>query len=141
MAVSISQLRVRFAETDQMGVAHHSAYVVWIEAARVDWLRERGISYRQIEDGGLSLAVSALEVRYRNSARFDDLIQIKTELTEAKSRRFRFDYVLTNADSNQIIATAHSIHTPTNRQGRAVRLPDIWLHKITTPLATQTTPA
>ena len=89
------KLRVRFAETDGMGVAHHSAHVVWLEAARVEWLRERGILYSDIEASGTNLAVSSLTIDYRGSARFDDEIHIRTELLEAKSRRFRYRYVLT----------------------------------------------
>lgn len=122
------RLRVRFAETDQMGVAHHSAYVVWLEAARVEWLRERGISYREMEAAGLSLAVSSLGVHYHKSARFDDELLVTPLLTEAKSRRFRFLYRVTLEGA--LIATGESVHTPIDRAGRAIRLPEAWLEKI-----------
>ena len=113
-----------------MGVAHHSAYVVWLEAARVEWLRERGISYRQLEEEGISLAVSGLEVRYRAAARFDDEIAIAARLTEARSRRFRFAYELRREADDALIARAQTEHVPTDRQGRAVRLPAGWLDRI-----------
>ena len=86
------ELRVRFAETDQMGVAHHAAYVVWLEAARVEWLRDLGLSYRDLEAQGVSLAVTGLDVRYRSAARFDDRLRIEVVLDEARSRRLRFGY-------------------------------------------------
>lgn len=124
------RLRVRFAETDQMGIAHHSSYVVWMEAARVEWLRDRGISYRQLEEQGVSLAVSEIEVSYRAAVRFDDELEITTQLVEARSRRFRFAYQLARPDAPAQIATGASVHVPTDRQGRAMRLPDVWLRQL-----------
>jgi acyl-CoA thioester hydrolase len=124
------RLRVRFAETDQMGIAHHSAYVVWMEAARVEWLRERGLSYRQLEEEGVSLAVSAIELSYRTAARFDDEIEIETHLVEARSRRFHFAYLLTRADDEALLATGASVHVPTDASGRALRLPEEWLRPL-----------
>lgn len=125
------KLRVRFAETDQMGIAHHSAYVVWMEAARVEWLRERGLSYRQLEDEGVSLAVSGLELGYRSAARFDDEVEIETKLVEARSRRFRFNYVLTRPSDSALLASGATVHVPTDESGRAIRLPQEWLAKLT----------
>jgi acyl-CoA thioester hydrolase len=69
------KLRVRYAETDQMRIAHHSAYLIWFEAARVEWLRARGLDYRTLEAAGISLAVSAIEVLYHRSSRFDDELE------------------------------------------------------------------
>ena len=111
-----------------MGIAHHSAYVVWLEAARVEWLRARGLSYREMEAGGVSLAVSGLELHYRASARFDDLLTVETTLTEARSRRFGYSYRILRDDT--LLATAATLHTPTDRQGRAVRLPEKWLSSL-----------
>lgn len=119
------KLRVRFAETDQMGVAHHSAYVVWLEAARVEWLRERGLSYKQIEDGGISLAVSCLEVAYRAASYFDDELTITPRLEAVRSRRVVFNYAVER--QGQLLATATTEHVPTDRTGRATTLPPEWL--------------
>lgn len=110
-----------------MGVAHHSAYVVWLEAGRVEWLRERGLSYRAIEDEGISLAVSGLQLDYRSAARFDDEIEVDTRLVEARSRRFRFRYELHAIADGTLLAKATTTHTPTDRSGRAIRLPKRWL--------------
>jgi acyl-CoA thioester hydrolase len=122
------RLRVRFAETDQMGIAHHSAYIVWMEAARVEWLRERGMSYKEWEKEGVSLAVSGIELEYRTSSGFDDELVIKTKLVEAKSRRFRFEYQVMRETDKVMIARGSSTHTPMDKTGRAIRLPDRWLH-------------
>ena len=109
-----------------MGIAHHSAYVVWMEAARVEWLRARGMSYREWEEEGVSLAVSGLELNYRSSAKFDDELIINTRLVEAKSRRFRFHYII-NRDTITL-AEGSSVHTPTDRTGKAIRLPEKWFN-------------
>lgn len=127
------QLRVRFAETDQMGIAHHSAYVLWIEVARVEWLRERGMFYREMERSGLSLAVSSLQLDYRRSAGFDDCIRIDTKMVEAKSRRVRYRYwlYLQPDDAPEcLLASAETMHTPVDRSGRAIRLPPEWLERL-----------
>lgn len=119
------KLRVRFAETDQMGVAHHSAYVVWCEAARVEWLRERGLSYRRLEAAGVSLAVSSLALQYLSSSRFDDELEVDATLTEVRSRRVRYRYLITR--EGERVATGESMHTPIDRAGRIVRIPEAWL--------------
>lgn len=121
-------LRVRFAETDQMGVAHHSAYVIWLEAARVEWLRRRNMSYRQIEDAGISLAVSRLEVAYRAAAYFDDLLTITAKLAGVRSRRVTYEYRIYRGRT--LLATATTEHVPTDRSGRAVTLPERWLEPL-----------
>ena len=122
------QLRVRFAETDQMRVAHHAAYVVWLEAARVEWLRDRNLRYRDLEDQGVSLAVAGLTVTYRAAARFDDLLAIDVKVLEARSRRLRFAYVVDRLDDGGrvTLAVAETVHVPTDPAGRAVRLPGAW---------------
>lgn len=122
------KLRVRFAETDQMRIAHHSAYVVWFEAARVEWLRARGLDYRTLEAAGISLAVSAIEVFYHRSSRFDDELHIDASLTELRSRRVRFRYAILR--EGDLIASGSSLHTPVDASGRALRLPAMWLEAL-----------
>ena len=119
-------LRVRFAETDQMGVAHHGAYAAWLEVARVEWLRERGHAYTDLEAAGVSLAVSELRVAYRAAARFDDLLRIETQLTYAGSRGCSFAYSIERTAEGTQIASAETRHVATDRSGRAVRLPPDW---------------
>lgn len=122
----MTQLRVRFAETDQMAVAHHGAYAAWLEVARVEWLRERGWSYAALESDGISLAVSRLAVDYRNAARFDDVVRIDTRLVATGSRGCRFAYELRRTDDDALLARAETDHVAVDRQGRAVRLPEAW---------------
>lgn len=123
---SVTLIRARFAETDQMGVVHHSVYPVWFEAGRVEWMRERGMSYREMEDSGLSLAVSRLEVVYRSAAYFDDQVTVVSKMTEARSRLIAFEYRLERYPSGELIATGKTVHVPTDRSGRAVRMPERW---------------
>lgn len=124
------ELRVRFAETDQMGVAHHAAYVVWLEAARVEWLRALGLSYRALEDDGISLAVTGLQVHYRAALRFDDRVLVAPELVEARSRRLTFRYRVLRLADGILTATATTLHVPTDRRGLALRLPAAWLDAV-----------
>lgn len=124
------QLRVRFAETDQMGVAHHSAYVVWLEAARVEWLREGGLSYREIEEAGISLAVSAVSLEYRKATYFDDELTFTVTLKSARSRKVVFAYTIFRGA--ELIATGTTEHVPTDRAGRATTLPERWLAPLRT---------
>ncbi|MDR9391010.1 MAG: thioesterase family protein [Trueperaceae bacterium] len=122
-------LRVRFAETDAMGVAHHGAYAPWLEAARVEWMRERGLRYRDLEAEGISMAVAHLDVRYRRAAHFDDELRIDTTLTTLRSRFATFAYRIVVADGEDAdapVATATTAHVPTDRTGRAVRVPRAW---------------
>jgi len=124
------KLRVRFAETDQMGIAHHSSYVIWLEAARVEWLRERGISYRDIEQSGISLAVTNVTVDYLRSALFDDELTVQVQLVTAKSRLFAFHYEVIRASDGVTLATAGTTHVSVNTQGKPIRLPQQWLEPL-----------
>ena len=110
-----------------MRVAHHSAYVVWMEAARVQWLKDKRLSYKKLESEGINLAVSKLTLDYRSSATFDDEILITTSLSELRNRRVSFDYEISRTEDGAVLARGSSTHTPTNRQGRAIRLPNSWL--------------
>lgn len=123
-------LRVRFAETDQMGVAHHATYAVWLEAARVEWLRDLGLSYRDLDAQGVSLAVTGLDVRYRRAVRFDDRLRVDVVLEEARPRRLRFGYRIVRTEDGALVAEATTWHVPTDRSGAAMRLPPPWLDAI-----------
>ncbi len=89
---STSHLRVRYVETDQMGVAHHSNYFAWFEVGRTDFIRELGTSYRQLESEGLLLAIAEAQVRYHQPARYDDLLRVETRLERVQSRSVTFAY-------------------------------------------------
>src|SRR5437870_12750818 len=89
-------LRVRYAETDQMGVVYHTNYLIWCEMGRTDFIRARGMSYGEIEKAGVGLAVADLTARYHGAARYEDLVRVRTALAGFKSRAITFDYLITN---------------------------------------------
>jgi acyl-CoA thioester hydrolase len=97
-AVTRSRLRVRFCETDLMGIVHHSNYLAYFEAGRVEWLRRRGVTYADWAARGMHLPVVEASVRYRAPARFDDVIAIETRLVELRAASLRFEYKMSRRE-------------------------------------------
>jgi acyl-CoA thioester hydrolase len=91
-ARSVVRTRVRFVETDLMGIVHHGNYVLYMEVARIEWLRRRGLTYADWAERGLHLPVVDLSMRYRAPARFDDELDVETTLVEIRAATVRFDY-------------------------------------------------
>ena len=104
--VTETLVRVNYSETDQMGVAYHARYLVWLDVARTEHLRRRGASYRELETAGLRLAVSEVSVRYRQPARFDDALRIRCWVRRLESRRVEFGYAVDHAEDGRLLATA-----------------------------------
>lgn len=104
--ISETSVRVNYSETDQMGVVYHARYLVWLDVARCEHLRLSGMSYRELEQAGLRLAVSELAIRYRQPARYDDLIRIRCWIREVASRRVDFGYAVEHAEDRRLLATA-----------------------------------
>ncbi|HUR93754.1 MAG TPA: thioesterase family protein [Gemmatimonadales bacterium] len=104
--VTETLIRVNYSETDQMGVAYHARYLVWLDVARTEHLRRCGASYRSLESAGLRLVVSDVAVRYRQPARFDDLVRVRCWVRELASRRVEFGYAVEHADDGRLLATA-----------------------------------
>ena len=121
---SVSEFRVRYSETDQMGVVYHTNYLVWCEIGRTDFIRHSGSTYADLERRGVFLAVSEASIRYHAAARYDDLIRVETRLTEVRSRAVTFDYAVTNAQSGDRLATARTALVSLDARGRPVKLPD-----------------
>jgi acyl-CoA thioester hydrolase len=117
------ELRVRYAETDKMGVVYHSHYLIWCELGRTDYIRQGGMSYREMEDVGIMLAVAEANVRYRAPARYDDLVRVDTTLTDVSSRAVTFDYVIMNAETGERLATASTLLVALDRSHQVVKLP------------------
>lgn len=115
------RLRVRYAETDQMGVVHHAAFIPWFELGRIEWLRAQGSSYRDIEASGMFMPVIDLAVRYRASARFDDDIDLTTAVTVVGRSRLTFTTVAVRGET--ILAEATVTVAAVDRDGRPTRLP------------------
>jgi acyl-CoA thioester hydrolase len=105
-SISETSVRVNYSETDQMGVVYHARYLVWLDVARCEHLRLSGMSYRELEQAGLRLVVSELAIRYRQPARYDDLIRIRCWIREVASRRVDFGYAVEHADDGRLLATA-----------------------------------
>ena len=120
-------VRVRFAETDAMGVAHHSSYVAWFEEARVAYLRELGHPYAAIREGGHEFAVLELFAQYRRSARFEEVVTVHTRVGSVRGATFQMDYLLTIGDD--VCALAATVHGVVDPTGRAVRAP-AWLRDL-----------
>lgn len=105
-----SRTRVRYAETDQMGIAHHANHLVWFEIGRTDLCREAGFPYADIESRGYLLVVTEIGCRYRAAFRYDDEVLIRTTIAEAASRSMRFAYELFDGASGEPRATGFSAH-------------------------------
>ena len=105
-AVTETLVRVNYSETDQMGVAYHAQYLVWLDVARTEHLRACGASYRDLETEGLRLAVSDLAIRYRRPARFDDLVRVRCWVRAIASRRVEFGYAVEDSQDGRLLATA-----------------------------------
>lgn len=120
---STSLVRVRYAETDKMGIVYYAHYLVWFEIGRTDWLRETGWSYREMEAEGLALPVIAAHCEYMSSARYDDELEIRTTARLVTSVRLGFDYHVVRQAGGQPIASGYTIHATVDRAGRPVRLP------------------
>ncbi len=117
------ELRVRYGETDQMGIVYHPNYLVWCEIGRTELMRSLGAAYREIEDGGIRLAVAEVTVRYLSPARYDDLIRVTTTLAELGSRGVTFEYVIAHADTGIRLATARTKLIATDHGGRVTAMP------------------
>jgi len=113
-----SRVRVRYAETDQMSIAHHANYVVWFEIGRTDLCRATGITYRQIEERGMLLVVVEIGCRYVIPFRYDDEVLIRTSVAEAGSRSITFAYELRSGDGATLHATGFSKHFWVDRETR-----------------------
>jgi acyl-CoA thioester hydrolase len=117
------RIRVRYCETDRMGVAHHASYVAWLEEARTEWMRARGMTYRELEDSGVFLQVVDVHVVYKRSVTYDDIVHIETTLTERRRVAVTLGYTLT-ADDGGLVATATTTLACADRGGKLRRLPD-----------------
>lgn len=124
------QTRVRYAETDQMGVVYHGNYAVFFEMGRVEWLRNMGISYKWMEDNGIMLPVVSLTMNYKKPAKYDDLITIKTIFKKQTSVRIEFDYEIYN-EEGELLTTGYSMLVFVNmKTGRPTVPPDYLIEKL-----------
>ena len=122
--VTTSTARVRYAETDKMGVVYYANYLIWFEVGRTDWLRETGWTYRSMEAEGVQLPVIEAHCEYRQGAKYDDEVDIRTRGRKLSPVRIQFDYEVIRRADGATLATGHTVHATIDRNGRPVRMPD-----------------
>ena len=120
---SSSRIRVRYAVTDQMGVAYHGGYFAWFEVGRTDLLRERGMTYRELEARDLRLPVIETGARFLRPVLYDDVIEVRTRLAGLSGARMTFEYAIHRDGTEGPLATAFTAHAAVNARGRPRRLP------------------
>ncbi len=104
--ITVIRRRVDYSEVDQMGVTYHARYLVWLDVARTEHLRTTGVTYRELEEMGLRLAVTEVQVRYRRPARYDDPVRVRVWVREIASRMVTFGYAIEHDESGVLLATA-----------------------------------
>ncbi|SIQ58303.1 acyl-CoA thioesterase [Maribacter ulvicola] len=122
--------RIRYSETDQMGVVYHGNYAQYLELSRVEWLRSLGISYKTMEEGGIMLPVISLSINYLKPALYDDLITVKVLLSKKPAVRIEFDYEIIN-EAGDLLATANTVLVFMDmKRKRPTKCPQILLDKL-----------
>jgi len=126
-----TKIRVRYGETDQMGVVYHANYATYFEVGRTEWLRQYGITYKSMEDTGIMLPVISLEIKYKNPAKYDDELTVVTSIKNLPRARIEFDYELVNA-SGELLATGNTVLVFVDmKRNRPTRCPDYLMKKLT----------
>ena len=124
------RFRVRYAETDAMGIVHHSRYLPWFEMGRTEFMRAHGYTYRELEARGVMLAVIEVHVRYRAPAGYDDPILLQAWLAEFGRVKVRFGYRVYNEDTGRLLVEGETLHAFIGRSGAPIRVasqfPDVW---------------
>lgn len=137
MSISFVEHRVNYSETDQMGFVYHANYLVWLDMARTEHLRSTGVTYKDMEERGVFLAVTEARIRYRQAARYDDLVRIRCWVRDLASRRVVFGYAVERAGTAELLATEETALIALDRQRALSRVPaDVTerLHAIPDPV-------
>lgn len=127
-----TEIRVRYAETDQMGIVHHANYLIWFETGRSELCRAKGFSYKQMEDEDDALMVVAESYcRYKSPAHYEDVLTVRTRVSEIRSRSLRFFYEIHRASDDTLIAEGETLHLVTDRNKKVRKLPEIYRNRLT----------
>jgi acyl-CoA thioester hydrolase len=122
-----THIRVRYAETDKMGVVHHSNYLVWFELGRSEFCRDKGFSYRDMEDkDNAMMVVAEAYCRYKSPAFYDDHLTIRIRIGELRSRTLRFIYEVFRAEDNKLLAEGETLHVVTDTDKKVRSLPETY---------------
>ena len=116
-------LRVRYAETDAMGIVHHASYLVWFEVGRSEYFRQIGVSYEEVEGRGYLLPLSEAHARYVAPARYGDAVCVRTKITQARSRSLTFAYEVIHRPTGATLVIGWTKHLCVDRQGQVHRIP------------------
>ncbi len=127
---SVLTERVRYKETDKMGRVYHANYFVWFDMARTEYLRERGVSYRYLEDTGLFFVVAKTDCTFKAPLEFDDRIEIETSLVEIKKISVVFEYKVYNKETRRLIAVASTTLAAVDTQGKMTAIPEEVVNKL-----------
>jgi acyl-CoA thioester hydrolase len=119
------EIRVRYSETDRMGLLHHAQYLVYFEQGRIELSRTRGVPYRELEDQGYLMVLSRVAVKYRQPARFDDLLRLVTRVNKVTMVSLEHGYALHRGDD--LLAEGETLLVCVDREGRVQKLPDVLL--------------
>ena len=127
--ISETRLRVRYAETDQMGVVYHANHFIWFEVGRVELLRQLGFSYRDMEQSdGCFIAVVDARCRYKAPVRYDDEVMVRTQLKNVRESVIHFGYELVRADDGELLAEGETTHIVTDEEMQTRLLPEKYLN-------------
>lgn len=130
MRLNSHSFRVRYAETDQMGVVYHGNYAQYLEMGRVEWLRALGVTYRSMEENGIMLPVISLQIHYKKSALYDDLLTVETRLKKIPGVKIEFDYEIYN-EKRELLVEANTVLAFLNKTTqKPIMCPDYVLEKL-----------
>ncbi|MDA0689193.1 MAG: thioesterase family protein [Proteobacteria bacterium] len=116
----------RYAETDAMGVVHHATYLIYFEEGRSQYMRDMGSDYARVEASGYQLPVTETSIRFLGSLRYGDMVRVRTQLQENRSRRVTFSYEILNGNDDAVLVTGFTRHVWTDADGKVTRVPDSW---------------
>ena len=126
-----TEIRVRYAETDQMGIVHHANYLTWFEVGRSELCRTKGFSYKEMEDEDDALLVVAeTYCRYKSPALYEDVLTIRTRVGEIRSRSLRFFYEVYRETDDTLLAEGETLHLVTDKDKKVRKLPDIYRNRL-----------
>lgn len=128
-----TDIRVRYAETDQMGIAYYANYLVWFEVGRSEFCRQKKFSYAALEALGYKLVVTDVQCRYRNAARYDEVITVRTRLKSLDKRIITFGYEIVRQDKKELIAEGETRHLCIDEAGKPKSLPKEFLTRLAAP--------